>query len=208
MKFVVAANHRFKDQAMKCIYSITDLNYSALVYDLGGLGFGFPFEVKDQSFQSTGCYKTGFTKWRSRAMHVCDVVKQAFLYTEPGETLVYLDADTRLLSRIDEVEALPFAVGVTIRPENEWPMLGRANSGVVLFRNCIPARLFVDDWSYSTTNTGSIQEGLNTTLEKVKENDLAHVEEFPTAIYNNYHEPNNPPPGTKIIHYRASITDI
>jgi len=49
---------------------------------------------------------------------------------------------------------------------------------------------------------------LNTTLEKVKENDLAHVEEFPTAIYNNYHEPNNPPPGTKIIHYRASITDI
>jgi hypothetical protein len=204
MRFCVAANRRFEAHARRCIDSVRGLGYDdPFVFDLGGLGFGLTHVVEDDDFHRTGCYRTGFTKWRSRGMHVPAVVASALEMIEPGDVLVYLDADTRLLERIDEIEAIPFAVAITVRPEDEWESLGRANSGVICFRRGEPALAFVREWEAEVWRTGSVQEGLNVATRQTR----AHIHEFSTCAYNNYHATDDPPSGTKIIHYRASMSD-
>lgn len=200
MEFVLAANYRFKDHALACIDSIRRFNYDHYVYDLGGLGFGIPATVADKGFQSIGCYRTYFTKWRSRAMHVPDII-QRHLYVANG-TVAYVDADTRLLGCIPEVDAVQFDVGVTVRHEDEMENLGRCNSGVIFFRPTKAAKEFVLLWKRLTQATGSVQAGLN---EAITYSGFS-IAEFPTDIYNYYYSA-TPPATAKILHYRASMTD-
>lgn len=200
MEFVLAANHRFKDHTIGCIDSIRRFNYDHYVYDLGYLGFGTPAIVLDEGFHATGCYRTQFTKWRSRGMHTPEIVSR-HLYHAKG-TVAYVDADTRLLGRVPEINDVQFDVGVTVRHEDEMENLGRCNSGVIFFRPTQAAKEFVLLWKQLTKNTGSVQAGLNEAITYPG----CSIAEFPTDIYNYYYSA-IPPATAKILHYRASMTD-
>jgi hypothetical protein len=198
MHFLVASNYRLKDSAIRCVQSIEALGYRWTAFDLGGLGFGKPYFIHDQSFQRDGFYRTAYDRWPSRAMHKPKII--ADFLEKADQLVVYLDADTVLRERIDEVEG-DYDIGVTIRREKEIRNnKGRANAGVMFFNPTSNTQAFIEQWKEQTTVLGNDQAGLNHLLQR----QCCRVREFQTDIYNWYYFPKNPPAEAKIVHFRIS----
>jgi hypothetical protein len=197
MIFVVAANFRVKKLAAACVQSIATCGYRWIAFDLGGLGFGRAFRVSDQMFHWKGHYETHFTKWPSRAIHKPEVIAAAM--QEFNEPLVYLDADTLLRQRVDELCGT-FDVGVTIRRPIEQSIHGRINAGVLFFNATPQAKELVQTWRQVTQEIGNDQEALSTLLTDSR----WRVSEFPCDVYNWYYYPDKPPPTAKILHLKVS----
>jgi len=122
-----------------------------------------------------------------------------FLKTS-NELVVYLDADTVLRQRIDEVIG-SYDVGVTIRRRNEIKKnKPRVNAGVIFFNPGSRSFAMVERWQHETEIMGNDQAALNNLLD----DPTYTIREFPTDIYNWYYFPDEPPEEAKILHYRIS----
>ena len=205
MKFVIAANRRFKKEVKTCLESLAKLNADVTVYDLGSLGQGKPWLVKDNTFQTLGYYRTVFNRHPSRSIHKPAIVLD-FLKEQPdGTVITYLDADTVVTQLMPEIEAEDFDVGLTVCPEEHRKILGWLNAGVIFFKAGQPAQKFLTRWMEQTVVLGNDQEALKATAitpEGIK------LKEFPSPVYNYRHVTDEaPPPTAKVIHNMASITD-
>jgi nucleotide-diphospho-sugar transferase len=199
VEFLLAANHRLKTVAQRCVRSLDDLDYRRTVFDLGGLGFGESFPVEDPTFQAEGYYPTHFTKWHSRAMHKPRLILN-FL-PKVKDFLVYLDADTFVRRPIGEIEG-DYDVGVTVRRlyEQRQAVLGRVNAGVVFLNRTAAAFKFVERWVAETEKAGNDQVALN----KLVDRGGLRIRLFPTDIYNWYYFPDVPTPDAKILHFKTA----
>jgi hypothetical protein len=203
IQFLLAANGRLKSFATQCVKSLDVLGYQWTMFDLGGLGFGHSYPIKDETFQSQGYYQTIFSKRPSCGMHkpqiIADFLNTKFSNNEPG-CIVYLDADTFIRQKIDEIIG-NYDIGVTVRRACEWERHGKVNAGVLFFRSTMQTRIFVNRWIAETQRLGNDQEALNSLLLSEQQCIIA---EFPTDIYNWYYFPTSPPKKAKILHFKAS----
>ena len=204
MQFVLAANHRMKQETLRCIRSLNFLNASYSVYDLGGLGIGTPWTVHDNTFQVLGYYRTHYPCHPSRSMHKAEIVMDFCKKQAEGEIVCYLDCDTEVLKPVDEIGQTEFDVGVTVFESTQRKECHWLNAGVIFFR-CVPKTFqFIEKWIYNTEYYGNDQRGLSRT---VFDGDW-RVHEFSAEIYNyNMKSPLQPNESTKILHYFASTTD-
>jgi len=187
---------------MRCIQGLDALDYQWTAFDLGGLGFGKPHLIQDETFKSRGFYKTSYKRRISRAMHKPQIITEFInskWYNHPNELIVYLDADTFIRQRIDEVIG-DYDIGVTTRRQEERKLFGKINAGVIFIRITEPTRMFLQRWTAETQQLGNDQEALASLLN----NPQCSIREFPTEIYNWYYFPASPPAEAKILHFRAA----
>jgi len=201
MLFLLAANERLKPFVTQCLKSLDALGYQWIIFDLGGLGFGEPYPIQDDTFNTCGYYKTSFKRYASRGMHKPQLIMEFIKNFSVSESklVVYLDADTFVRQRIDEiVEA--YDVGVTVRHPREWKLEGKSNAGVMFFRATKQTHLFLQQWICATQTFGNDQKALNSLLA----NPPCSIREFPARIYNWYYFPKPPPMDAKILHFKNS----
>jgi hypothetical protein len=187
-----------KPLAEQCARSIEANGYQWTAFDLGGLGFGRSFRVLDESFHTLGSYETDFTERPTRALHKPEIVAAAL--GEFRETIVYVDVDTILRARIDEIVQDSYDVGVTVRMPTERKRDGLANAGVIFFNPTAACKEFVAKWRDETTRIGNDQAALLYLLP----GDHCRIMGFPTLIYNWYYFPRVPPKSAKIVHFKVS----
>ena len=221
MRIVTAANHRMREFASACVKSAKNLGYPVVVYDLGDLGFGKPFTVDNDSFQKKGYYRQITPQHRySSGEHKPAVIKDCL--RSCNEFIVYLDADTILIDRIDEM-AGDYDVGLTVRPEWEVEKVIKkkypndtyfiydayVNAGVMCFNPTEAAHRFLEQWEYKTKELQNDQRAINDMLKEYFplksgqfiETQGIKIRTFDTMVYNHYYF------RWPIIYKRYSITE-
>jgi hypothetical protein len=182
MKFITAANVRYKAIVEDCIKSVRSLGFDIVVYDLGGLGFGKPFTVTSEQFHNEGEYENTtrrcFGIRKTRALFKPSVVKDA-VTDFPNEALVWIDADTLLLKEM-HLETGGYDVAVALRSKEEMEKTrklmcngmgglakyqGFHNAGFIVFQPTPLAREFVNHWEALTEKVGNDQLALNVLIE-------------------------------------------
>lgn len=205
MKILLAANERMRDFTVHCLRSAQKFGYSALIYDLGGLGFGKPFLVEDRNFQEKGYYHE-ITKYRYAPGEHKPAVIRDCLRSE-NELIVYLDADTLILNKIDDM-AGDYDVGLTVRPQWEITKLlkkyhpdnyfiydGYVNTGVMCFNNTPGTYRFLKKWEEGIARLHDEQGAINDMLQyhiplesgRTLEIEGIKIRTFDTMHYNYYY---------------------
>lgn len=194
---ITAADKNFQEFVEKCAESSKSLNYNTIIYDLGGLGLGKPFKGKVSP-------KIG-AKIPSKPKMIMDALQSVNF----KDIIAWVDADTILWQRFDEIEAGNYDIGVTVRrpkdKENDLPI----NAGVVFVRKTNNSLKFVQEWIDLCETGISDQQELNKLCNVIssdidstviRENTRIHV--FPCDIYNNFYF-KKPQLHAKIIHYKS-----
>lgn len=206
MKIATAANFRMRRFASSCAESARKLGYSAVIYDLGGLGFGKPFEVDNPTFRKKGYYYK-ITNWRyALGNHKPAIIKDCLRSYK--EFIIYLDADTVVMDRIDEMVG-DYDIGLTVRPEWEVEKVIKnsytddsyfiydayINIGVMCFNATEAAYRFVQEWEDKIAELHDDQGAVNDMLKKyfpLKSNQIIEregvkIRTFDTMQYNYYY---------------------
>lgn len=197
IKIITAADANFKEMIEVTVRSCESIGYDTLIYDLGGLGYGNTFNAKVSD-------KIG-AKISSKPSIILDALDKI----DADNYVAWLDADTIIWNRIDEITNLDFDIGVTVRrpktQENDQPI----NAGVIFIKNSQEAHEFVKRWEMHCNKSHSDQVELNkicnVTSEDIgktifKNNIKIHV--FPCDIYNNFYF-KKPQLHAKITHYKT-----
>jgi len=233
IKILTAGNFKFKTMLETNIKQARKYGYESIVYDLGGLGFGKPFEIDNKSFHEKGYYWIidESTDRQTRAFHKTAMVKDCLDNTK--DFVVYLDGDAILVDKIDEILG-DYDVGITVRPPEEVRAThtrfsgkqdiidGYINAGVIFFNNTEATLRFVDRWTQETEKLMNDQAALNSLLQKhfpLKPNQSIELEgtkirTFDTRLYNWYYfdkaadllykdVKNTNEKRAKIIHYKS-----
>lgn len=199
IKVVIAGDKNFSAYVKKGKETTESLGYEVLVYDLGGLGFGKPFEgrVSDAVNAKIPCKP--------------HIIFDALNYVEPGEFLVWLDADALIDDRIDEIEE-DYDIGVTVRQPKAVENVMPINAGIVFIKKTDPAKKFLKEWIDLCDNDVSDQPPLNKLasvvcddIGKTVDRNGTKVRVFPCAIYNNFYFAKKDKPGIKIKHYKSKL---
>ena len=196
---VIAGDSNFKKYVDKAAAHCRSVGYEPVVYDLGGLGYGIPFEGRVSP-------QVG-AKIPSKP----GMIKETLKNVEYGEYVVWIDADALIEDRIDEI-MFDYDIGVTVRQpkqiENSLPL----NAGIVFVRKTPAALMFVDEWIKLCETGVSDQQELNklcqvttkdTNKTVVRNNTKIHV--FECRIYNNFYFAKKPAPHAKIKHYKSKL---
>lgn len=213
MRLVTAGNAKFSNFIRESVEIANNLNYPYQVYDLGGLGFGKQSVVENKTFQIHGYYST-LSTWKTKALHKPDIILDAL----DENLIVYLDGDARVVQNIDELEKIPYDLGVTVRKKGELEqeilphhrkIMGQINAGVMFIRSS--AKPFLEKWKEKTKELQNDQFALNALLnpsgKHLKEEfiiDGLKIKTFPTEIYNFYYFPENKEKA-KILHYKNDL---
>jgi hypothetical protein len=221
---VVSKTFSFKEVIQQTIAVAEKNGYIPVVYDLGSLGIGKPFYVKDKTFQEKGYYEKGPEKgYTSKALFKPEMVK--FCLSEYNDLIVYLDGDAQLIDNIDEVNTDDYDVGVTLRApselSSEWhrehfEVVKYVNAGVIFFQNTEATKRFIDLWTVLTEKVGNDQKALNSlTCPEYypKEYSIINlngvrVKYFPCRKYNYYYFEEGLIPGAKVYHFKGSIRNV
>lgn len=199
---VVAGDSNFRKYVDKAVEHCRNVGYEPVVYDLGGLGYGIPFEGRVSP-------QVG-AKIPSKP----GMIKETLKNVEYGEYVVWIDADALIEDRIDEI-MFDYDIGVTVRQpkqiENSLPL----NAGIVFVRKTPTALMFVDEWIKLCETGVSDQQELNklcqvttkdTNKTVVRNNTKIHV--FECRIYNNFYFAKKPSPQAKIKHYKSKLRHL
>lgn len=167
MIFVTAASRSFQSHYYRLKDSLTD--HKLYTFDLGGLGTGVRFPVHSVR-RLSGLY-TPHSPFKP------EIIRYASEMLVPdGSLFGWLDADTRLIRPVPELEDIPFDIAIT------WD--GKyINAGVIFFRNTPQTRAFVQDWQRWTGTTKSDEIVLNS-LFCLFDYDKLEIVRLENRIYN------------------------
>ena len=103
---VIAGDANFKKYVDKAVAYSKNVGYNPVVYDLGGLGYGTPFNARVSP-------KVG-AKIPSKPGIIMETLKTV----NEGDYVVWLDADALIEQPIDEI-MFDYDIGVTVRQLNK-----------------------------------------------------------------------------------------
>lgn len=193
---ITAANKKFEDLVHMCAKSSKDLGYNTLIYDLGGLETGIPFDGR--VFDQIG----------GKIPSKPNIILDALYRVNDKDYVVWLDADTIMWNNIEDIRA-NYDIGVTVRnpkhTENDLPI----NAGVVFIRKTDASIKFVEEWASICENEESDQVVLNRLCKVtsahigtcIKKNNTS-IKIFPCDTHNNFYF-KKPQLHAKIIHYKS-----
>ena len=212
---VTAGNKPFKRVLSFSKKQADSLGYKMVIFDLGGLGFGIPSEVVDDSFHSKGYYQIISGTWKTKAIHKPDIIKKSL---SSNDWVAYLDGDAVPFKNFDEIIG-DYDIGVTVRRPEELELetiashrevMGWVNAGVIFFNNNHKTRIFIEKWYFLTNHLKNDQLALNRLInpdnkplkwgESWDVNGV-RVKSFSTNKYNFYYFDENAS-AAKIVHYR------
>ena len=200
--FIIAGDKNFSHFVNTGVKHIEKLNYPVLIYDLGGLGQGIPFE---------GRYGSGIGAKIPCKPHI---VKDALTRINEGDYLIWFDADALIFDRVDEIQE-DYDVGVTVRVPKAIENSNPINAGIIFFKNTISSRQFVDKWAALADQDVSDQPPLNrlakvvcADLGKIVERDGVKIKVYPSEIYNNVYFGKKDKLGIKIKHYKSKLRHL
>lgn len=199
IKVITAADKNFKDMVDVAYRSAKTLGYDTTVYDLGGLGYGQPFEGKVSD--SIGA------KIPCKPAMILDALNKA----NDGEVVVWIDADAIMWSRIDEILEEVWDFGVTMRKPKANERDDPINAGIVFVRKTPASMHFMKTWIDKVSTGVSDQKELNKLfalnnidyLRKRKIHNMT-VKIFPCTVYNNFYF-KQPQKNAKITHYKSKL---
>jgi len=198
-----------------------ECGYTPVVYDLGSLGMGIPFEVEDKSFATRGYYEKEVIKgYKSKSLFKPGMVKKCI--EEHNETTIYLDGDAKLCENIDEILGDDYDVGVTLRDplelETEWHqehfnIVKYINAGVIFFNPTPATKTFLETWEKLTDELGNDQMALNQLtcpdfypdIGSILTLNGVRVKYFPGKKYNYYYFDEGWEFGIKIMHFKGTV---
>lgn len=190
MIILTAANKEFEHHLSRMVESVKKFKYKYSIYDLGELGYGEPYSapVSNKAYQKNPL----------KPQYILKKLESL----EKDELLVWMDADTVLVDRIDELESISFDLGITLRHDNSKKEKdGRCNSGVLFFRNNIRTIRFLRKWTALSKKLNGDQWSLNKLLAETSKKDL-YIAEFSGEVYNNFYFDRDQSMA-KIIHYKS-----
>lgn len=201
-----------------------ECGYIPTIFDLGSLGIGEKFVIKDQDFEQKGYYSTEVIKgYKSKSLFKPELVRLAM--ARHPDTVVYLDGDAQLINSIGEIQSIDYDIGVTLRPkwetESDWhkkhfEIVKFINAGVIFFNPTDAARHFVDHWAKLTDEVGNDQMALNQLTSQnhypkalsVEIINGVRVKYFPCEQYNFYFFTTNYPKNAKILHFKGDVRNF
>jgi hypothetical protein len=199
---VIAGDSNFRKYVDKAVEYCRKVGYDPVIYDLGGLGYGIPFEGRVSP-------QVG-AKIPSKPGMIMETLK----IVDEGDYVVWIDADALIEDRIDEI-MFDYDIGVTVRQpkqkENSLPI----NAGIVFVRKTPAAIKFVEEWIKLCETGVSDQQELNklcqvttkdTNTTVVRNNTSIHV--FECRVYNNFYFAKKATPHAKIKHYKSKLRDL
>ena len=199
IKVITAADKNFKDMVDVAYRSAKTLGYETTVYDLGGLGYGTPFQGKVSD--SIGA------KIPCKPAMILDALTKA----NDNDTIVWIDADAIMWSRIDEILDDVWDFGVTMRKPKSNERDDPINAGIVFVKKTPASIAFMNTWINNVSTGISDQKELNKLfalnnvdyLRKRKLHNMT-VKIFPCTIYNNFYF-KQPQKNAKIAHYKSKL---
>jgi len=200
--FVIAGDKNFSHFVNTGVKHIEKLNYPVLIYDLGGLGKGIPFE---------GRYGSGIGAKIPCKPHI---IKDALARIPENEYVVWFDADALIFDRIDEIQE-DYDIGVTVRQPKAVENMLPINAGIVFIKKTTEAISFIKNWIELSDKDVSDQPPLNK-LSSVVCADIGStvirngtkIKVYPCAIYNNFYFAKKDKPGIKIKHYKSKLRHL
>lgn len=199
--FVSAANKTFEKYLIRLTQDLNKLNYNFVIYNLGGLDFGIPFDGKvgKKSYQTIPCKP--------------ELIESALNSVEENSFVVWLDADTIINSRIDEIVG-DYDIGVTVRKvKNKETEDMPINAGVLFFRKNNLTMNFINIWKQKSYEYGGDQVPLNELCNinlsdtgQVVERDKLKIKAFPCDVYNNFYFAKDQS-HAKIIHFKSKFRE-
>lgn len=194
---ITAADEKFKKMVEVTEMSSKMLRYNTVVYDLGGLGYGKPFEARI-SIQPGA-------KIPSKPM----IINDALNNVKENDVVLWLDADAVIWNRVDEIIDYDFDIAVTVRKKKELENDLPINAGVVFVRKTKNIQKFMDKWMDLCITGKSDQVELNklcqvTTkdFDKTVKREGIKVKVLHCDIYNNFYF-KKPQLHAKITHYKS-----
>jgi hypothetical protein len=194
---VIAGDHRFRPYVANADRTTRALGYQTLVFDLGGLGFGEPFQgrVSNIPLHTIPCKPR--------------LIREALNRVPDNDYVIWLDADAIMQQRVDEI-CQNYDLGVTMRNEfAQDPRVGAINAGIVFARKTPDMLKFLDLWADRADELDGDQSALNNllALETTDRDQLIsrhgiQVQVFPCSIYNNFIFRGDMSKA-KIIHYKS-----
>ncbi len=186
---ILGANGKYRDFAKHAIAKAEIHGYNVIPYDLGGLGFGVPFEVPPETLiAKRGQFPPALFKM--------DIIEQTL---RNHDKVLLVDTDAFIESPIDEAFNDEFDIGVTFRPNNDGlkeiarkphelrsTMVGYINSGAVFARRTSNAFKFLKAWKGEAYRLNSDQGGLNAIVMPYTKWDLEAEEEPPKFVETPY----------------------
>ena len=181
-----------------CVDSVEDIGYKVLVYDLGDLGFGKPFDAR--------VYDAANAKIPSKPA----IIKDALDQVEFDDYVVWMDADTILWDTLDNIKG-DYDLGVTVRTSKSREVGMPINAGVVIVKKTTASLEFLEKWVLKCASGESDQRELNT-LVKVSSTDVdtdviskgVIFRVFSCKEYNNFYFKKTQL-DAKITHYKSSV---
>jgi len=197
---IIAADKTLKHYFSHCLSSVEQFYENIIIYDLGGLGVGNKVKVNTSS--------TANQKFPKKPLIILDALTR----TNEEDFLIWLDCDTILVDKLDEVFFKNFDLGVTIRKnKSKKPQESWINSGVIFFKNNKKTHKMLKTWASLSDDLNGDQYSLNKILdlqkpkpfEKIVKNDTL-IKLLPCKIYNNFYFKEDQSKA-KILHYKSDV---
>jgi len=217
----VYKNFSFRGVIHETIKKAKEFGYKPVVYDLGSLGMGKRFHIKDELFGAKGYYKKEVKKgYKSKSLFKPEIVK--ICMEEYNDFTVYLDGDAQLCANIDDIVDDDYDIGVTLRDPSElagawyeehFDIVKYVNAGVIFFKPTPAAKKFLNVWHVITESIGNDQQVLNKltcpdtypkpysimTINEIR------IKYFPCMQYNYYYFERGLAPNIKIMHFKGPV---
>lgn len=202
IKVVIAGDKNFEPYVKKGIDTTKALGYEVLVYDLGGLGYGKPFQgrVSDAANAKIPCKP--------------HIILDALDSVKENDYLVWLDADALIIQRIDEIQE-DYDIGVTVRQPKAVENMLPINAGIVFVKKTANAISFLRKWIELSDQNVSDQPPLNklasvicADIGKTVLREDVKIKVYPCAVYNNFYFAKKKVPQAKILHYKSKLRHL
>ena len=195
----------FRKVIMETVRKAEEFGYNTLVYDLGTLGLGKPFPIKNVT---------------SNAVFKPEMIKTCM--EKYNDIIVYIDADAQLCDSIDEIAEGDYDIGVTLRDaaeiDTDWfrdnyEWTKYINAGIMFFKPTDATKEFIELWQKITEEFGDDQLALNKLAcpddypeaGSIVAMNGVRVKFFPCKQYNYYYFNEGLEDNIKIMHFKGDV---